>query len=66
MTKVCFISVVRDFDLYNRVIVNNPHLGDAQKIAYDNRAENRPIPTRYNEFLRRMRLFKAGVVCVLP
>lgn len=51
MTKVCFISVVRDFDLYNRVIVNNPHLGDAQKVAYDNRAENRPIPARYNEFL---------------
>ena len=51
MSKTCFISVVRDFDLYNRVIANNPNLGDAQKIAFDNRAENRPIPARYNEFL---------------
>ena len=51
MSKTCFISVVRDFDLYNRVIANNPNLGDAQKIAFDNREENRPIPARYNEFL---------------
>ena len=50
MAQACFVSVVRDFGLYNRVIVNNPHLVGVPKVAFDNREKNRPIPVRYNEF----------------
>ena len=45
------ISVVRDFDMYNRLVRNNPNSKDATFVAFDNNAENLFIAARYNSFL---------------
>lgn len=45
------VSVVRDFDMYNRLVRNNPCLGGCVLTAYDNRFENVSIPKRYNDFI---------------
>lgn len=49
--KTIFISVVRDFDLYDRIVRNNPWNRDAGFMYFDNREENIGIPERYNSFL---------------
>lgn len=45
------ISVVRDFEMYHRLVKENPNWGDAVFSAFDNRTENKTIPVRYNAFL---------------
>ena len=45
------ITVVRDFNSYDRYLKNNPNCNDWVFYAYDNNAENRAIPERYNSFL---------------
>ena len=46
------ISVVRDFNMYNRLIKNNHFYDDDTSfIAFNNNIENLTIPTRYNSFL---------------
>ncbi len=53
MDNIIFISVVRDFDMYNRVIRDNPHVIDDKNILklLDNSQENIGLSKRYNEFL---------------
>lgn len=46
-----YISVVRDFDMYDRCVRRNPNNCGAQFVWYDNNVENVPIPVRYNLFL---------------
>ncbi len=50
-THLTVVSVVRDFEMYDRCIKNNPHLAGARLVAFDNREDNLPIPVRYNAFL---------------
>ncbi len=45
------ISVVRDFEMYDRCVGKNPHNAGAVLYPIDNRTESKGIPTRYNEFL---------------
>lgn len=46
------ISVVRDFDMYNRLVKDNPfYPKGAVFTAFDNNKENLTIPIRYNSFL---------------
>ena len=46
------ISVVRDFDLYKKIVFNNHYYGkDVEFISFDNRTENLGISQRYNTFL---------------
>ena len=45
------ISVVRDFQMYDELVRNNPFNKDASLYVIDNRQENKNISTRYNEFL---------------
>lgn len=45
------ISVVRNFDMYNRLVKNNPFITTADFICFDNRTDNKGIPLRYNFFL---------------
>lgn len=45
------ISVVRDFEMYNRLVKNNKFNHNADFIAFDNNKENKFISVRYNEFL---------------
>lgn len=45
------ISVVRDFDLYQKLIQTNPFTQDATCTPLDNSRENKHISVRYNEFL---------------
>ena len=48
------ISVVRDYEMYNRLVRNNANYPQGtQFINYDNRIENVPIPVRYNTFLEQ-------------
>lgn len=46
-----YISVVRDFAMYNRLVRNNPSNAGAEFVAFDNNVENKTIPVRYNSFL---------------
>lgn len=45
------ISVVRDFEMYDRLVRNNPFNKGADFSCFDNRQENLGIPARYNQFL---------------
>ncbi len=45
------ISVVRDFEMYDRCVRKNPYNAGVVLHPIDNRTENKGIPTRYNEFL---------------
>ncbi len=45
------ISVVRNFDFYNRCVKENPFNKGAKFTTVDNLSENRSIALRYNEFL---------------
>lgn len=51
MNKVVFISVVRDFEMYDKCVRNNPNCAKAEFIAVDNREKNEGIPIGYNRFL---------------
>lgn len=46
-----FVSVVRDFAMYNRLVRDNPNNDGAKFVAFDNNIENMTIPARYNSFL---------------
>ena len=46
-----FISVIRDFAMYDRLVRNNPNNAGAEFVAFDNNVENKTIPVRYNSFL---------------
>ncbi len=45
------VSVVRDFELYERLVKNNSNYADAKFVSFDNSKENLTIPQRYNSFL---------------
>ena len=49
--KINIISVVNNFDFYDKWIRNNPFSSKYTLIPLDNTVNNKPIPTRYNEFL---------------
>lgn len=48
---VVFICVVRDFAIYDKLVRNNPNNTGAKFVTFDNNAENKTIPVRYNSFL---------------
>ena len=45
------ISVVRNGEVYEKLVAKNPKLAAYEKHMLDNRVENLGIPTRYNQFL---------------
>ena len=52
--KICMISVVNDYHMYDKYVRNNPFVKNQNNIEcfdYDNRNENLPISVRYNQFL---------------
>lgn len=51
MNDIVVISVVRDFDLYNRLVASNVFFRNAQFVTFDNRKDNKFISVRYNQFL---------------
>ena len=46
-----FVTVVRDPEMYSRLVRENPNNACGEFVAFDNAAENLPITTRYNSFL---------------
>ena len=46
-----FVSVVRDSQMYDRLVRNNPNNAGAKFVVYDNSVENSTIPSRYNSFI---------------
>ena len=46
-----FVTVVRDREMYDRLVRNNPNNAGAEFVAFDNLAENLPVTRRYNSFL---------------
>ncbi|MGI5869336.1 MAG: hypothetical protein ACOX9C_07835 [Kiritimatiellia bacterium] len=51
MSRLIFITVVRDPAMYASCLEKNPHANRHRLAPIDNRADNRPIPVRYNAFL---------------
>ena len=49
--KVVFISVVRDFEMYDKLVRRNPYNEGAAFTCFDNRISNVGVATRYNSFL---------------
>jgi len=47
------ISVVRDFEMYDRLVRNNPFNQGATFYAIDNREKNEGVPVGYNSFLNQ-------------
>ncbi len=45
------VSVVRNFDMYNRLVKDNYFNQGAKFVYFDNTKENKGIPERYNNFL---------------
>ena len=60
MDKIAVITVVRDYEMYTRLIKNNINFQSAVLYDLDNTAENKSISVRYNEFIN------AYMVCFLP
>ena len=52
--KLTVVTAVRDRACYERCVRSNPHLAGARFVAYDNAADNRPVPERYNQFLEAL------------
>lgn len=46
-----FVSVVRDFPLYERLVRENDNNKGARFLPFDNTIDNKTIPERYNAFL---------------
>lgn len=51
MDKTAVITVVRDYEIYTRLVKNNANFQPAVLYDLDNTAENKNIAVRYNEFL---------------
>lgn len=49
--KIIVISVVRNFDMYNKCIADNPYLNGCELVAIDNRTRNDGLSQLYNQFL---------------
>ena len=45
------VSVVRDYGMYGKCILDNPLCRSLSIVTLDNREENLPVPQRYNSFL---------------
>lgn len=48
---VYIVSVVRNYDMYGRCVLDNPYCKGLKAVALDNREENLSISVRYNQFL---------------
>ena len=46
-----FVAVVRDHDMYARLVKGNPNNAGGEFVAFDNLAENLSVTARYNSFL---------------
>lgn len=51
MSDLKIISVVNDFEIFNRCIANNEYLKNFEIVCYDNTVENIGISKRYNAFI---------------
>jgi hypothetical protein len=49
--SLIIISVVRDYEMYNRCVALNPHANSHTLHTIDNRLQNAPISILYNHFL---------------
>lgn len=48
--SVIFVSVVRDYDMYDKCVGQNKFCRNVRLNPIDNRVENKGISQRYNEF----------------
>ncbi len=55
MEKITVVSVVRNIELYEKLVKNNPHYINAEFVMFDNRDENLSISKRYNSFLQNIK-----------
>jgi hypothetical protein len=52
---ITFISVVRDFEMYDKLVQTNPNTKGAEFVSFDNRVENKPISVQYKDLPARRR-----------
>jgi len=50
-TSPVIVSVVNDFDIYNRILKGNPNIKNCCLVSIDNREKNEPVTHCYNRFL---------------
>ena len=51
MSNVTIVTVVRDWEMYEKLVRDNTCCKGARFVPFDNRLINQPIPIRYNNFL---------------
>lgn len=51
MDKILYVSVVRDWTMYERCLKGNPFLSGGELCPIDNREKNEGVPVCYNRFL---------------
>lgn len=51
MASIDIVSVVNNFEMYDRYFSNNPNVNKCNLIAYDNTQDNLPIPIRFNNYI---------------
>lgn len=54
MSGLKIVTVVNNFEIFERCIKNNESLRDFEIIAFDNTVENIGIPQRYNTFINNL------------
>lgn len=52
MENIKVVSVVRNIELYEKLVKNNGYYKNADFVFFDNRSENISIAKRYNSFLQ--------------
>ena len=55
MSELKIVSVVNNFDIYNKCIKNNEFINKYDLIPFDNTSENLGIPKLYNSFMGKLK-----------
>jgi len=64
MEEIDVVTVVNNFDIYNKCFTNNLNLINCNLILYDNTKENKTIPIRFNDYLgKNIELNKWIIFC---
>jgi len=53
-SQICFVSVVNNFEIFNKSIKNNTAMSPYEQIVFDNTCDNISITKRYNSFIENI------------
>ncbi|MFA6570601.1 MAG: hypothetical protein WCT77_05130 [Bacteroidota bacterium] len=52
--EIEFVTVINNFDIYNRIFINNSFLSNFKLVKFDNTTENLPLAKRYNQYIDKL------------